>query len=293
MPECPIYTFECRDCCAVIKADDYNKVTKCNLCQSDNIRIVSVQNMDNTNFRMKIAECYDKIIELEKTYMDMPEEHYHVIATWIIGTYFHESFPAYPYLFFNAMRGSGKTRTLKFISSLGSKGDGSVQNNLTEAVIFRIPRGTTTCIDEVEQIGSKEKQTLRELLNSAYKKGMKVKRMKKVKTQKGEQQVVESFEPYYPISMANIWGMDEVLGDRSITLILEKSDNDIITSMYEDFDSDEFKQIKRTLEIFSVVSDVDVAKKTYREWNNWLRSIYTTTLTTLPTLTTLTTLLLS
>ena len=43
--------------------------------------------------------------------------------------------------------------------------------------------------------------------------------MKKKKTIEGEQQVVEEFEPYRPIIMANIWGMDEVLGERCIQLI--------------------------------------------------------------------------
>lgn len=262
------------------------------LINPDEIRLGILKEAElKRDFKMKMAECYDKIIELGKLYIDMPEEYYHVVASWIIGTYFHEHFPAYPYLFFNAMRGSGKTRILKFISSLGSKGDGSVQNNLTEAVVFRIPRGTTTCIDEVEQIGSKEKQTLRELLNSAYKKGMKVKRMRKVKIQGGsEQQVVETYEPFYPIAMANIWGMDEVLGDRSITLILEKSNNPLITMLFEDFDNPTFQKIKRTLEQFSVVCAVYIAQNNvYREWNNYIINKYTTTYTTYTTNTTQTT----
>lgn len=231
------------------------------------------------DYKIKMSECYDEIIRLAKIYLDMPENYYHVIATWIIGTYNHESFQAYPYLFFNAMRGSGKTRTLKFISSLGNKGDGSVLNNLTDAVLFRVPRNTTTCIDELEQVGSREKQTLRELLNSAYKKGMKVKRMRKVKLQGGsEQQVAEVFEPYFPIAIANIWGMDEVLGDRSITLVLEKSDNPSVTKMVEDFDSPIFQEIKRTLEKFSVVGEVKCSKKNiYTEWNNYILDKYNTT----------------
>ena len=262
------------------------------LVDPDKLRLDIMKDAElKRDFRMKMAECYDKILELSKRYLDMQEEQYHVITTWIIGTYFHESFPAYPFLFFNAMKGSGKTRALKFISALGNKGDGSVQNNLTEAVIFRIPRNTTTCIDEIEQIGSKDKQTLRELLNDAYKKGMKVKRMRKVKLQGGsEQQVVECFEPYYPIAMANIWGMDEVLGDRSITLILEKSSCERVTLLFEDFDNPEFQELKRTLEKFSVVSVNDVAKKTYKEWNNWVLSMYTSSYNTYNTYTTLTTL---
>jgi hypothetical protein len=243
--------------------------------------------------KCKLAECYEKIVMIINEYMDVPQTTARVVALWIISTYFHESFQTFPYLFFNAMRGSGKTRFLKLISSLASKGDGSVQNNLTEAVLFRIPRGTTTCIDEVEQIGSKEKQTLRELLNSAYKKGMKVKRMRKSHTKDGEMQVVETFEPYFPIAMANIWGMDEVLSDRSLTFILEKSNNPLKTKMIEDFENNYiFQEIKTTLNSLvgcSLCSVVNI-KNIEREWNKYIKDKYTpSTLTTYTTLTTLTT----
>lgn len=240
----------------------------------------------------KIEQSYSRIIDVLKYYTDTTEDNYKLIAMWIIGTYFHEDFNTFPYLFFNAMRGSGKTRMLKLISCLGAKGDGCVQNNLTEAVLFRIPRGTTTCIDEVEQIGSKEKQTLRELLNSAYKKGMKVKRMRKSNTKEGEMQVTDTFEPYYPIAMANINGVEEVLGDRSIVLILEKSDRPEVVMKVEDFDiNPEIADIKRTLSEASVVSAVKcIRKNIYQEWNNYIYTKYTTTHTTYTTHTTLTTL---
>lgn len=245
--------------------------------------------------RQKMNECYHKIIKILSKYIDMSEEQKKIITIWVIGTYFHEQFNTYPYLFFNAMRGSGKTRTLKLISALGAKGDGSVQNNLTEAVLFRIPRGTTTCIDEIEQIGSKEKQTLREILNSAYKKGMKIKRMKKRHTKEGEEQIVETFEPYFPICMANIWGMDEVLGDRSLTLVLEKSNHPSITKMIEDFDiNPDILDVKRTLKQVSVVSVVSLSKKTYTTtWNEYICNKYndTTTLYTYTTQNDTTTLL--
>lgn len=263
--------------------------------QLEKERVASIQyptptEEEITEMRIQLADCYEKIIRIFKEYVDMPEEKIKMISIWTMGTYFHKAFLTYPYLFFNAMRGSGKTRTLKLISSLGAKGDGSVQNNLTEAVLFRVPQGTTTCIDEIEQIGTKEKQTLRELLNSAYKKGMKVKRMRKVRSESGENQEVETFEPYFPIAMANIWGMDEVLGDRSITMILEKSNNPAITKMIEDFDTnDTIMAVKRTLEAISVVYVVSLLKKTYTpDWNKYIKYKYsdTTTYTTLTTQTT-------
>lgn len=235
--------------------------------------------------RMKLEQCYHEIIEIFKRYVDMPEEHYKIIALWIIGTYFHDSFNSYPFLFFNAMRGSGKTRVLRLIASLGNKGNGKLQNSLTEAGLFRIPKGTTTCIDEFEQINSKEKQSLRELLNASYKKGVEVKRLKKVKFKGEEGQVYESFEVYVPIAMANIFGLEEVLSDRAITLILEKSNNSQFTKKIEDFDSNpQFFELKRTLSKVSVVCVVYSSQKNiYRKWNNFIDDRYTTTQTTLTT----------
>jgi len=248
------------------------------LAQIEKEWLENKKNQITTETKIKLAECYDRIVRVFKSYLVMNEDQYKFIALWTVATYFHEQFNTFPYLFFNAMRGSGKTRTLKLISSLGSKGDGSVQNNLTEAVLFRIPRGTTTCIDEVEQIGSKEKQTLRELLNSAYKKGMKVKRMRKMKVEGQEQQVVEVFEPYFPIVMCNIHGVEEVLGDRSIVMILEKSDSPL-TKKVEDFDTNpEILDIKRTLKQISDVSDVTLREKRYiMEWNSYIDSKYIVT----------------
>lgn len=236
--------------------------------------------------KAKLNEVYHRILTVFSKYLDISEQQRKIMAVWVIGTYFHEDFNTYPYLFFNAMRGSGKTRALKLISSMGNKGDGSIQNNMTEAVLFRIPRNTTTCIDEVEQIGSKEKQTLREILNSAYKKGMKIKRMRKKTSKDGEEMITETFEPYFPICMANIWGMDEVLGDRSITLILEKSNHPGITRLIEDFDTnDEIIDIKQTLKLIQCSKcNVVTSRNINKDWNNYIYNRYTTTYNTYTTL---------
>lgn len=278
----------CKNCGSVVVTSGNVNLVKRGCCDNPEYEKFAVlTSLEPHQIRMLLADCYSDMLKVIKRYVDMPEDKMKIIAIWTIGTYFHEAFNTYPFLFFNAMRGSGKTRTLKLISALGAKGDGSVQNNLTDAVLFRIPKGTTTCIDEVEQIGSKEKQTLRELLNSAYKKGMKVKRMKKVKKNGEENQVAETFEPYSPIAMANIWGVEEVLADRSIVIILEKSNNPAITKMVEDFDcNDTIYQLKRTLEAVSVVSVMSLREKNYiQKWNDYIHNKYNgiTTLTTLTT----------
>lgn len=268
---------ECKECGTIITTDEPLSV-HC-MCGSKNWKhLENIYNQvpDLIQAQLELEECYRGIIDLMKRFVDVPEAYQKLIAIWIIGTYLHSHFETFPFLFFNAMRGSGKTRLLKFISALASKSDGSVQNNISEAVLFRTPQGTTLCIDEIENIASKEKNTLRELLNAAYKKGIKVKRMKKIKANNQEDYKVEEFEPYLPIAMANIWGLEEVLQDRSITLILEKSSNPGIIKKIDNVTSIvRFSEIKKKLTELGVVWCCVVTEKNIiGEWNDYIDRKY-------------------
>ena len=221
----------------------------------------------------KLKEAYLNIVDVLKEYLDIKEEYYSLIALWIIGTYFHENFPSYPYLYFNAMKGSGKSRAMALITVLSH--DGDMLNSLTEAVLFR-SKGTLA-IDEFEGIERKGKEGLRELLNSAYKKGAKVKRMKKSRTEKGEEQVVEEFDVYRPIVMANIWGMENVLEDRCLTLILERSNKKEITDLVEIFREQEI--VKQTIKILNEIKSKEQCSlcnvvylwNIYQKWNEYVK----------------------
>lgn len=245
--------------------------------------------------KIKLGECYENINAVIHRYMDMPEDYVRMVSIWIIGTYFHYNFSAYPFLFINAMRGSGKTRLLSLISHLSKGSQGEVQTGITESVLFRSGNGTLV-MDECESLGTKEKAVLREFLNACYKKGGVVKRMKKAKFKGEDEFIAETFRPFRPIAMANIWGIEEVLGDRCITLILEKSNNPLKTKKIEDFDENkEMAQIKATLQGICAVNAMSLAKKTYKEaWNNFIETKYSppndiTAYTYITTLTTLTT----
>lgn len=224
-----------------------------------------------------IKNVYRNIIDILKEYSDLKEEYYNIITLWIIGTYFHHNFPTYPYLFLNAMKGSGKSRLMNLIVTLSK--EGSMLNSLTEAVLFRT-KGTLG-IDEFEGIERKGAEELRELLNSSYKKGVKVKRMRKKKTPEGEEQVPEEFEVYRPIVMANISGMESVLEDRCITLIIEKSDNKAITNLVEIFKYDP-KTMSVPLEMGVILKNNQCSLcsyvsllEVYRAWNTYVKYNYT------------------
>ncbi len=249
-------------------------------------QIETIEKLTREEIKEKLLQCYEQIKEVLKHYLDMREDYYSLIAIWILGTYWHKDFSSYPYLYFNAMRGSGKSRALKLITRLSK--DGNVMASPTEAVLFRT--SGTIGIDEFEGVANKDKNSVRELLNGAYKKGIKIYRMKKVKSLAGVEMEVEEFEVYRPIIMANIWGMEEVLEDRSITLILEKSNHPLKTRLVEDFHENEvIKYILKNILQCSKCSVVSL-KNINLHWNNYIANHYNTTLTTRTTHTTHTTL---
>lgn len=286
----PIKRFECSNCGALIDLPIEAESDKQKCCKNPNHILILFE--DTELIKLNIGRCYEQIQEIIKLYMDMPEEQIKIVALWILGTYFHEAFDTYPYLFINAMRGSGKTRLLKLIAHISYKGQGKVYSGIRETLLFRTPKHHTLVFDELESIGSNEKASLREYLNASYKKGTAVSRAKKVKSKEEESFILEDFEPYKPIAMANIWGMDDVLGDRCLKFILEKSNNPAKTKLIENFDRlNILSNIKRTLSQFSVVSVVSMCKKDYSTlWNQYISDRYSSSSSsTLETLTTLTT----
>ena len=218
--------------------------------------------------RKELKPLLKKIVKILRKYMDLDEDHYLLIGVWILGTYFHQSFRSYPYLFFNAMKGSGKSRILNLVTLLSK--NGMVLNSLTEAVLFRTTG--TLGIDEFEGVGRKGNENLRELLNSAYKKTGKVLRMRKVSGKDGETQEVEEFEVYRPITMANIWGMDDTLGDRCIQLILEKSVKKRVVKLIEDFeDNSQIEYISREISKgFGSFGSFGILKTIQQNWNKFV-----------------------
>ncbi len=255
-------------------SDDFDKKEK----SEEKVIDIKLEQKEYDKLTIEFKKCYENILQILKYYMDMSEENYQLVTIWILGTYLHDNFETYPYLYVNAMRGSAKTRLLKLISHLAK--DGELLTSVTEAVLFRT-KGSL-CIDEFERINSKEKSSIRELLNAAYKKGIKIKRLRREKTSTGEVQTIEEFEVYRPIVIANIWGMEEVLGDRCIPIVLERSNNPYHVLKTENFNTNpQISEISKVLNTdWCRKCSVGWLKQYIEGWNTYIEQRYKPTLST-------------
>jgi hypothetical protein len=153
-----------------------------------------------------------------KRYLEFQEaEVPDLLAIWVMGTYLYPHFETYPYLQFYGPKGSGKTKTLTFLAATAF--NALVTSSIKPAGLFRIIErsGATLLLDEAERLNNKESPELAELLRAGYKKPSVA-----IRVQEG------SFEPrlfnvFSPKAIANIKGLDDVLGSRTIPISMVRS----------------------------------------------------------------------
>jgi DNA primase catalytic core len=140
-----------------------------------------------------------------------------LLAVWIMGTYLYPLFDAYPYLQLYGPKGSGKTKTLTFLAATAF--NAVISSSIKPAGLFRIVErsGATLLLDEAERLNNKENPELAELLRAGYKKPSVAIRVQE-----------KNFEPRFfnvfgPKAIANIKGLDDVLGSRCIPISMVRS----------------------------------------------------------------------
>jgi hypothetical protein len=191
---------------------------------------------------------YREVFENFNHYIDAPEPRLHFLSLWTIGTIFHMLFQAYPYLhLFGAMR-TGKTKTLTLIGCMGF--NAIKTHSMSEATIYRLVESNhaTVLLDEQDYLSDPERRAeFRTLLLGGYKKGSFVYRSEK--TSKGKI-VPTKFRIYSPKALANIEGLESVLGDRTITVIMLRSKDPVKTR--RDIDEDDPKWMEMRTKLASL-----------------------------------------
>lgn len=175
-------------------------------------------------------DLYNSVKKILEYFIDIPDQRvYDVLVCWIIGTYFFPIFDAYPYLFVNATKGSGKTKLLNLLEKLCFNARAITGPSIPSMFRFTDSGKCTLLLDEGEHYSDTDMRDIRALLLSGYKKGSKISRAVEEVVQIGEKSIkrfnVEEFQNYSPKAIANISGLDDVLESRCITIPLLKTHN--------------------------------------------------------------------
>lgn len=195
---------------------------------------VAIGRADETSLRQRLVERYigDEIdarelnpalvvrrleSQIRRFYYSADDRFYKVIALWLYGTYLFDLFDSYPYLFFNGKKGTGKTTIDSIIRSYAFNAKHSVQ--ITASALFRTvdAEGCTLILDEVENLTSRTKtgdSDLATVIKAGYSKSSG--RVYRTNSDKGFS--IECFEVYCPKVISNIYGLEDVIGDRCLEI---------------------------------------------------------------------------
>lgn len=165
-------------------------------------------------------ELYEKVRWYFKRFLRLPDPlYYDFLTLWVMATYHFRLYDAFGYIFFNAIKGSGKTQALTILSWLAH--NANLGATVTEAGLKRLVNANSATLlnDEAERLCKKiedDTSTIFETWNGGYQKSGCAIMVNKETLQ------VERFCTYSPKAMANTRGLDNVLEDRCITLYFVK-----------------------------------------------------------------------
>lgn len=168
-----------------------------------------------------IKEVYSAVKEYYGRYIDFQDTRfYDLAAVWIIGTYFMPAFNTYPFLYLGGVMQSGKTKNLKIISIFAFNPLASI--SISASALFRTCQGTrgTLLIDETGYLRNQQRaEELRTLLYGRYKQGQSVQRVEKI----GDAFVSRNYDVFGATALANIDGLEAVLEQRCITILMQRT----------------------------------------------------------------------
>ncbi len=187
-----------------------------------------------------------------------------LLATWAVGTYFHDCFLAFPRLDLRGEMGSGKSKALQILAAMSFSG--LLRVSPTPAVLFRLAEAfrPTLCLDEIEGLAAGDKREILAILNAGYKAGGRVDRCE------GDDHQVRSYAVYCPVALAGITGLNRVTEDRAITMVLTKGMDPLRLNADVNPDDPRFAQLRDVCFRLALLRRREVAEayKEYRlpEW---------------------------
>ena len=164
---------------------------------------------------------YTDLVAAYKTFLDLPDAAYGLMAAWTVGTYYAHLFTAYPFLHFHGPKESGKSKSLEAMRCTcfnAWKG-----RDITSAALGDTADGQrgTLLLDQAEKLNSDKKMdNLIGLLADSYKKAGGQRRV--VEITKAGRSVLE-FSTYGPKAFASTKPLDPDLADRCVRIAMTRT----------------------------------------------------------------------
>jgi len=189
--------------------------------------------------------------ELQK-YLEFPddEREYTLISLWILGTYLQPVWFSYPYIGVSGVKRTGKSKLLKFVEMLAF--NALFSTNISTAVLYRLIQSLrcTILMDEAEALSNKQRKSeLKNILYSGYKKCGFVYRSSKTAKEKI---VPEKFEVFSPKIFVTFEGLEDILTDRSVEIVMIRTDKKEISDREIDENDPIWTKIRNKLYVFAL-----------------------------------------
>jgi len=199
--------------------------------------------------------CTTILSEIEselRKYIELAEDdrEYTLISLWIIGTYLQPIWISYPYIGISGAKRTGKSKLLKFIEMLAF--NALFSTNISTAVLYRLIQSLrcTILMDEAEALSNAQRKSeLKNILYSGYKKYGFVYRSGKTKS---DQIIPEKFEVFSPKVFVTYEGLEEILNDRSINIVMIRTMNKDISDREIDESDPIWEELRSKLYIFAL-----------------------------------------
>ena len=167
------------------------------------------------------SQIYNTLYNEVKSYLELEkEEDYHILTSWIIGTYFFISFKAYPYIHIKGMKGSGKTTALDVmrLTCFNAFKERSTMPSFRDNVDSQ--RGTALIDQADKRFGTQSEDDMVDVMVDSYKASSGM--MSKMVLVKNKQ-VRTEYNAFVPKAFASIKELNFDLKDRCIQIQFIKS----------------------------------------------------------------------
>ena len=193
--------------------------------------------------KVPTEKIFESVKSLYKEFSDFGDDRVSsLLACWVLGTYFHRMFNAYPYIHLNGHLQTGKSKTINLTTSLSFNGESNVGSTASYLVRSVHENCSTIGIDEAENLGNDDDgRILIQVLNAGYKLGTTI--GKSVPSGNNGWKT-KRFDPYSPKILGGIKRLAPTLNSRSIPITMLRSTDDKIRNIEIDFGDHRLQDIE-------------------------------------------------